>query len=169
MKKHLFALSMSLAMGLMSTLHTSIASAGKQVYPGASCVRWNANYPTPLLDSGRIYNISSTQEMNVDCPILHQNFDIFFGNDLDDADIGIIDASVSRDASCWATSRYQIGSVLYGSSGGTRYSTGWGNHEQNLDFDSTARHPENWYYIGCSIPRVENGLMSGITYYSGQD
>jgi hypothetical protein len=169
MRKHSHTLSIALALGLAAALQTTTVVAGKQIYPGSMCVQWSENAPTPVLSSSRIYNASSGSEMTVDCPILHQNFDSSSGNNLDDADIGIIDASASRDANCWAASRFQIGSVVYGSSGGTRTTVGWGNHEQDLDFAGTARHPENWYYIGCSIPRTDAGRRSGITYYSGQD
>ena len=157
------------ALGTAIVLQSVTALAGKQVYPGSMCVRWNQNESVPVLNGSRIYNPSSTQEMHVDCPILHQNFDPNTGNNLDDADIGVIDTNTTRNASCWLTALYQINSTLYGTTGGTRGTAGFGSHEQNLDFNGTGRHAENWYYIGCSIPRAENGQQSGITYFSGQD
>lgn len=107
--------------------------------------------------------------MHVDCPILHQAFNTTSGNNLDDADIGIIDTNTTRNATCWLKAVYQIDSNLYSTTGGTRTSSGFGNHEQNLDFNGTGRNVENWYYIGCSIPRAQNGQRSGITYYGGED
>jgi hypothetical protein len=156
------------ALGMVVAMQSATALAGKQLYPGSMCVRWTEGDVVPVLNHSRIFNTSSTKEMRVDCPILHQNFNSTWGNNLDDADIGFIDGNPGRNASCWLASRYQVGSNLYGSTD-SAYSTGFGSHEQNLSFAATGRHAENWYYIGCRIPRSHSGQRSGITYYSGQD
>lgn len=157
------------ALGFTIALQTATAfAADKALYPGTMCVRWNDQEPVPSLSHSRIFNPSSTHEMHVDCPIIHRNFNPFSGNNLDDADIGIIDTSASRNARCWLASRYQINATLFGTTNSSA-STGFGNYEQNLDFTSTGRHPQNWYYIGCEIPRTEHGHQSGITYYSAQE
>lgn len=142
------------------------AIAGTTIYPGSLCVRWSATDVVPSLSSGRIFNDSTTQTMRVDCPILHQDFGgVFANNDLDDADVGVIDAHTAQDASCYLRSVYQNGSNLYSYSGGTRTTTGFGSNEQNLDFDLANGNSETWYYIGCLIPPRQNGQSSGITYY----
>jgi len=108
--------------------------------------------------------------MRVDCPILHQDFGgVFANDDLDDADIGIVDAHTSQDASCWLRSVYQSGSSVYSYSGGTRNTTGFGSQEQNLDFGLANGNSETWYYVGCYIPPLLNGQSSGITYYRAQE
>jgi hypothetical protein len=155
-------------LGLTIALQAATALAGSTIYPGSMCVRFGGGHVVPGLSHSRIFNSSATQEMYVDCPILHQNFGLG-GNDMDDADIGVIDASSSRDVSCWLASRYQVGSNIYGTSGGTRVSSGFGNHEQNLDFNPTGINAENWYYIGCNVPRSEFGRQSGNTYYRSQE
>ncbi len=156
------------ALGMVIAMQSATVLAGKQLYPGSMCVRWTASDVVPTLSHSRIFNTSSTKEMRVDCPILHQNFNSTTGNNLDDADIGIIDANPNIVTKCWLASRYQDGSVLKGS---TQYrdTVGYGNHEQNIDFGGTGRNSGNWYYIGCQIPRSHNGQQSGITYYSGED
>lgn len=161
-----------LAAVLSSTalLQSTPAIAGKQIYPGSMCVSWDGNLPVPSLSSSRIFNNSTIQEMLVDCPILHQQFSRR-RNDLDDAHIGVINNHTSQSARCWLVSKHQEGTILRGGGGGTRVALGASAWEQNLDFDTTSdRHPDNWYYIGCSIPRKQAGRgSSGITYYSGQD
>ena len=165
MKKSLLFPIVGVAVSLLSTT----AFADKQLYPASMCVRWSSSEVVPYLASSAIYNTSSSKEMRVDCPIIHRNFNSSTGNNIDDADVGVIDANTSRNAKCWLSNRYQINSTMYGGSGGTRTTTGYGNHEQNLDFSGTGRHPENWYYIGCSIPPIDNGQKSAITFYSGED
>ncbi|MGR8932300.1 MAG: hypothetical protein ACU836_16855 [Gammaproteobacteria bacterium] len=161
---------MALAFIFAAITQSSPVLAGKQIYPGAQCVRWSGGDVVPRLNSSRIYNDSDTQWMRVDCPILHQNFNATSGNDLDDSDVGVIDNHSQLNASCWSMNQYQIGSTIYGGTGGTRNTSSFGSHEQNLDFGPTGRHPENWYYIGCQIPPRElKTYTSGITYYSGQD
>jgi len=170
MKTSTKVLSAVISIGLLSMVQIAPASAGKQIYPASQCVKWNKGVPTPVLNSSRIFNPSKKKDLRVDCPILHENFNKKTGNNLDDADIGIIDQNNHRNARCWAASRYQIGKKLFTSSGGTRFTTGFGPHEQNLDFNKTTRrHHQNWYYIGCIIPRTDHGRRSGITYYSGKD
>ncbi len=156
-------------LAVATTLYATSAAAGKQLYSGANCVRWSGNHVIPNLDGSSILNNSSTQEMYVDCPILHQNFNSKSGNNLDDADIGVVDASYSQNARCQLHARHKVGSIFYGWSSAPRYTYGRGNHEQNLDFNSTPRHPGYWYYINCRIPRAEFGQRSGITYYSAQE
>ena len=109
--------------------------------------------------------------MRVDCPVLHQHFGGFLVNDdMDDSDIGVIDANTAANARCWSVSREQVGSVLYArGNGGTRSTTGFGSHEQNLDFGRTNHNGSSWAYIGCTIPARQNGQSSGITYYSGKE
>jgi hypothetical protein len=157
------------ALGIIIALQTTAAFAGHQLYPASMCVRWNSSDVVPALGNSVIYNRSSFREMRVDCPILHQNFSNTSGNNIDDADIGIIDRHPARNANCWLTARYMVGSTKYGSSGGARSSSGHGNHEQNRDFGPTGRHSQNWYFIGCIVPRTYNNQASGITYYSARD
>jgi hypothetical protein len=156
------------ALGMVIAMQSATVLAGKQLYPGAMCVRWTEGDVVPMLNHSRIFNTSSTTEMRVDCPILHQNFNSTWGNNLDDADIGVINDNPSMDTTCWLASRYQDGSVLKGRTH-SRVTVGHGDHEQNLDFGGTGRHADNWYYIGCEIPRSHNGQRSGITYYSAED
>jgi len=156
------------ALGMVIAMQSANVLAGKQIYPGSMCVRWSADDVVPTLNHSRIFNTSSIKEMRVDCPILHQNFNSTFGNNLDDADIGVINGNPNIDATCWLASRHQDGSVILGSTD-SRVTSGFGNHEQNLDFGGTSRNSGNWYYIGCLIPRSHNGQQSGITYYSGED
>jgi hypothetical protein len=170
MKHKWHGLAIAVPLSVAVFMQVAPVHAGKQIYPAAMCVRWSGNNVVPSLSSSRIFNNSTTDTMNVDCPILHQNFDYYTGNSLDDADIGLIDDSVNNDIRCWLTSRYQVGSTLYGGTGGTRNTSYWGTYEQNRDFDPTPTSSENWYYIGCSVPPKESGRSSsGITYYSAQD
>lgn len=145
--------------------------AGKTIYPASMCVQWNGGTPTPRLSASRIFNNSTTRWMNVDCPILHQHFGgVFQNDDMDDSDIGVIDAHTTANARCWSLSKHQSGSTLYSvGNGGTRRTTGFGNHEQNLDFGRTNHNGASWAYIGCQIPPRQNGQSSGITYYSGKE
>jgi len=157
------------ALGMVLAVQSVTVFAGKQLYPGSMCVRWSGGEVVPTLNHSRIFNTSATQDMRVDCPILHQNFNRLTGNNLDDADIGLIDGHPNMAATCRLASRYQIGSNIFGTTSAPRQTVGFGSHEQNFNFPGTGRHPENWYYIGCTIPRSYRGQRSGITYYSGED
>jgi len=161
----------TLIIAIFGILNASQALAGKTIYPGSMCVKWTASDPTPRLSSSRIFNDSTSRWMRVDCPVLHQHFGgVFQNDDMDDSDIGIIDANTSANARCWSVSKDQVGSSVYTrGSGGARSSTGFGNHEQNLDFARTNHNGASWAYIGCTIPPRQNGQSSGITYYSGQE
>jgi hypothetical protein len=151
-------------LGLVAALNSSAVFAGKQLYPGISCSDFNMTR-----SNGRLYNFSS-YDVTVDCPLPHQNFNSTSGNDIDDADIGVIDEHPSKDVNCALQSHYQVGTKVYSSLGGVRASSGYGSHEQNLDFGATQRRDaQNWYFIRCTIPAKYNGKMSGITYYSAQD
>ena len=153
-----------------SVAYDAPALAGQTIYPASMCVPWDGTVPVPALSGSRIYNNSATQWMYVDCPILHQDFgSLFTDDDLNDADIGIIDAHTLSDASCWLRSVYQSGSNFYAYSGGTRSTVGFGSQEQNLDFDLVNGNSETWYYIGCQVPPRQNGQSSGITYYRGEE
>ena len=154
-------------LGAAGIFQSAPVVAGKVLYPASMCVRFNSGHVIPYLSHSRIFNQSTTQEMYVDCPILHFNFSRY-GNNIDDADVGIIDNNTTRDAKCWLTSRFQVSTKLYGSSH-SRNSHSAGSHEQNLDFDGTSRNDQNWYYLGCEIPRKQAGRVSGITYYSAED
>ncbi|MCK5709280.1 MAG: hypothetical protein KAI07_01970, partial [Deltaproteobacteria bacterium] len=83
---------------------------------------------------------------------------------------GVIDAHTTQNATCWSVSKEQVASTIYTrGNGGTRSTTGFGNHEQNLDFAQTNHNGSSWAYIGCRIPPRQNGQSSGITYYSGRE
>ncbi len=152
-------------------LQSTPVLAGKQIYPGSMCVSLNRSQPIPRLDRGGIFNHSTFMDMKVDCPILHQNFNTFSGNDLDDADIGVIDNHTSRRVVCWLASNHQIGTKTITGGGSFRFTRDfdWPG-ERNLDFNATRRHPESSYHIRCTIPRKQAFRSpSGITYYSGED
>ena len=85
MEKQIKPLSIALSLGLMVAVQSLPVNvnAGTQIYPASSCVPWTSSDPVPSLSSSRIFNTSATRDMRVDCPILHQNFDILFGNNLD--------------------------------------------------------------------------------------
>lgn len=157
-----------LAFGIINSGH---AFAGKTIYPASMCTRWTSTDVVPRLSGSRIFNDSTSQWMRVDCPILHQHFGAVFQNDdQDDSDIGVIDANNGADARCWSLSKYQSGSNFFtAGNGGTRTTTGFGNHEQNLDFAFVNHNGESWSYIGCNIPPRQNGASSGITYYSAEE
>jgi len=149
-------------------LQATTAVADTFLYPGSMCVKWNDREPQPVLNASRIYNHSGRAEMHVDCPIIHTNFNARSGNRLYDADIGVIDHSRARYVTCWLSNVYQVGSRVFGGTGGTRNTSRYAPtpNEINLDYAPTGRHPQNWYYFGCSIPRAEGGARSGITFYS---
>ncbi len=168
MKTSTSLIAIATVLSAASLLTAAPAYAGKMLYPGSNCVRWNSGMPVPVLNHSRIFNTTG-KWMKVDCPIPHTNFKNRTGNNLDDADIGVIDNHGRYNAKCWLANRYQIGANVFGGSGGTRVTTNPpGSHEQNLDFGGTGRHPENWYYIGCQIPPTDGGRASGITYYSAE-
>jgi hypothetical protein len=166
------SLPIAITISILALIQTVPATAGWQLYPAAMCVRWSENNVVPSLSHSRIFNSSTTESMNVDCPVLHQNFDSSSGNNLDYAEIGMIDDNLNADVECRLASRHQEGSYLYGwtSAPVTTYSAGTHEQVKVLSYSTPDRHPDNWYYISCKVPPVAPGrTMSGITYYEAHD
>jgi|GEM_PF-3024159 len=161
--------SLAAAVFAVSMAYNSVTHAdlGDAVYPASMCVKWTENYVTPRLNSGRIYNDSTTRSMYVDCPVPHDNADGVFSNDnFEDMDLGVIDDSTVSNISCWSSGVWQTSTTLNSISGGSVTSSSAGLHEQNLNFGFAGGNSQTWHYIGCRVPPRQAGrTASGITHY----
>ena len=147
---------------------SAVADLGTATYPASMCVKWRASDVQPTLNSSRIFNINTTREMYVDCPIPH---DIGTTNDhIEDVDIGYIDNSRHRNLRCWALSVNQAGTSLFiVGNGGTRISRAGtdDSRERYFDFGQLNGHNFSHAYIGCVVPRRDLGdRSSGLTVYT---
>ncbi len=142
MSKHVKTFSIVLSFGLISMVQAIPVNAGKQINSTSIYIPWNDNGSAITLENNRILNTSSIRELNLHCPILHQNFNTFSGDNLNVSGIDIIDISTTHNTICWVSINYHIDNKLYGDLL-NRYTVSFGSYEKNFDLDGTDRYFES--------------------------
>ncbi|WP_201096506.1 hypothetical protein [Thiocystis minor] len=149
---------MCLTAAAISMIGVSSALAGDvKYYPGSMCVRVFGG--TPGYNYGSIRNTSTTSDMFVDCPAVHDSAAISSGY------MNVTDRHYSLNVNCSLFSAYALGTKKYYNYK-SKSSSGSNADAQGLSFGSVVTAPYSHYYFSCTIPRTYSGQASEIHTYS---
>lgn len=131
-----------------------------KIYPGSMCVRWSGSTSYGL-NSSSIGNFSSTEDLFVDCPGVHDASTISSGW------VRVTDQNLSVDLSCTlaSTIRLTTNSQKYHLLHGPESSVGTSPNVQQLNFGGVGASSLSHYYYSCKIPRTYEGVVSYLHTY----
>jgi hypothetical protein len=141
-----------LAIALVST---SAHAIDTKVYAGINCQKYGTN-GTYAAYWGTVQNSSSTQDMQVVCPFVHDETNI------NSATMRVWDRHTTLDISCDLRGEYASGSSVFQFTD-SRSSSGFGSSIQDVNFSGLGGG--DYYYAFCAIPRTSSGQTSHIIQF----
>jgi len=144
----------------------------QKVYPGSMCVVRNNlkvdgnEVEMPDYEYSAIGNPSSSDWLNVDCPVVH---DILHKN-VRSGWVQMIDTHYNYNISCRFYSIFRSGRFPYGWASGRLTTTGSTRNVQTKGFGAVRGSAGSHYYLSCSIPpKYGNSISYIVTYNVSED
>ena len=148
-----------IAVIVLVTLGTFSASARDRTYPGTNCVD-----DTGLMEYAytRISNMSSSEEIFAECPIVRdgRNWDVYV-----DTDVWVLDVNPSRNAKCMQFCINPTSTGYEGVFSPWKYSSGSSSTPQKLDIQYIICKHDYAASLACALPRTYNGARSAVIGY----
>jgi hypothetical protein len=151
----------------------SIFADDEKLYPGSMGIRWNNSLPDPVLSWGRIGNPSSTRDLYLDLPIIHDIID----RSIKSGYVSVVDSSSNRSIRCTLNSVFFFGSSTFRyrqtppresksvTSNGVEEKLWFPGVSNNRSGNSSLNNSSHYFY-SCRIPQTSNGRRSYILSYA---
>lgn len=155
-KRHISVIG-ALAVAALFSVNDAKAVDGK-TYPGLQCSRLSGGSFSTYF--GTVTNASSTSDMNVICPFVHDQ------GDINSASVQVFNRNPSVAFSCTLHYEYASGSGIFGSDEPKSLST-FGSNVQTMSFG--AQTGADYVWAECTVPRTSASGVSHLVRWAVVD